>query len=326
MNRIAFIIIFLVLSGVLFAEPGEITLSNSETSNFYYILDPQLGSSSPDGDTFTSLDMTKFTSISPGSSVRIMNLTIGTHHIIGFWGMPGTKEYSAWTLSFSIRDGEAKTFALRQKNLSGVKSANAIEYREIKIDNTYTEWEVYPLLAAFSKFYSPSRFKLQTKDSIREAPLSAAQYWGRGGTSIEKVKGFYGDTSFYLYFETSSRISSGLSIILYLFANRNPENKNYYTIEIVMDDTTGEGKILLWTRDIKEYMVVGKVRSSGFSAEAEVEIARLPEIVQKYLFDYYSFDLAINFFDERQGLHEEFFYTTLFFRDMVNLRDVGKEN
>ncbi|RPJ08932.1 MAG: hypothetical protein EHM28_02950 [Spirochaetaceae bacterium] len=314
MKYTAGVLLFILAASMAFADPGNIILSNSEPSWFYFTIDPDIGATTPNGDKFTSMDMTTFTGIGPGSMIKIDNLKPGTHTIIGFWGTAGTKEFSAWTLMFTIQSGEAKTFNLRAQ----ATTARIIKptFGAVTIDNEYADWKTHMVFAAFSAAFTPAGYMFQTKDLIQDLPLAGSKYWGRGGTSLLQVKAFNDTQSINFYFQTSSRISNGMSIIMYLFADRTPNMKNTFTVEMIVDENTGEGKVILWQRGQEKYTVIGTILCSSFEAEAKIELSKLPALLAASLVSSYSFDLVTNYFDPIKGLHEEFYYTTLFFRDI----------
>jgi len=346
MKRQIFIILFFLSIIYCYAESGVITLSNKENYWFYFCIDPE-GVNEPPTESiefyskvlgFYNEKIIPFLSIPPSTTKNIKGLYEGSHLLLGFWGIPNAEAYPVWNTSFVLKTGESRAFNLyQQSHQQMVKSnktiipENTTEQEEqrigadfIAIDNVYDDWKMLPRLASFSKSFNPITFSRQTKNGIQVLPIEQSSFWGRGGTQIIEVKALLTDEHIYLYFSSHTRFTGGLSVFLYVFEERKKNRNNYYRIELLVDDTSPNGKAVLWQQGKQGFDTIGVLKNSSFYIETRINLKNLPKILLSNLKKSYSFDLVTSFFDNVQGAYEDFFFSTIYFKDIITGQDLNE--
>jgi hypothetical protein len=186
----------------------------------------------------------------------------------------------------------------------------------IDIEKDFTQWQSIPDTATFTRQFNPYYFNKEEKGSMKALPISESVFWGYNGTRVKEVKALMAPASFYFYLSTFAPMSRGLIFFMYLHKGRDAGTENEYTIEIDVNDIEGENDVLLWTFGTDKPSVIGKCKYDTNELQGEVVFARLPEALGKGLVKFYSFDLTTCFFERAKGFYEEFFYTSIWFRDI----------
>lgn len=188
-----------------------------------------------------------------------------------------------------------------------------LEGEPVVIDNDYMDWQAFEPVASFPTGYPPTGFE-QTRSGLRRRrELSASLYWGKGGTGVEQVKLIASETYGYLMLETRDAITPGASYYLYGYDER-AQDRASYTVEIAVTGPDS-GFVFLWLPDRREPVIVGEFVYEPFFLEARLDFSRLPAEVPRSSAGSLSFDFSTAFTGAR--VSEEFFYTTLYARDIV---------
>jgi hypothetical protein len=199
---------------------------------------------------------------------------------------------------------------------------NAQALPPITLDSDYTDWDHVPDTATFTRQFNPYYFNKEVKGTATALPISESVFWGYNGTRIREVKTLRTNTSIYFYLGTIPPVTNGLIYFMYIHKLKEKDMKNEYTIEVSVNETEGTGDILLWTYGVAKPAVIGKCLYDTKVIQGEVTLALLPEILSKKLVDFYSFDLTSCYFDKPKGIYEEFFYTTIGFKDIPTEEDL----
>ncbi|MBN1410041.1 MAG: hypothetical protein JW969_04300 [Spirochaetales bacterium] len=186
---------------------------------------------------------------------------------------------------------------------------------DITINNDYSEWKKVFNLASFSPSYNPVYFNEEKNGVITTLTIDKAQYWAWGGTLLKEFKAVYKGDSICFYISTQNRMARGLIFYFYLYKDRNKGNENTYTLEIPFTDYT-EKKILLWEYGEKATRSAGIFISNGTKLEGRIDINALPPDMADNLTERYSFDLTTCYYEKSTGTYEEFFFTTVYFKDI----------
>jgi len=192
------------------------------------------------------------------------------------------------------------------------------------IDNDYSEWENIPDIARFSSFYNPYYFNKEYNKNSEVQKIENSLYWGYNGTNLRQIKIVFHSPALYFYNSFESPIAEGLIIFLYLYKDRQEEEKNKYTLEFNMHPVTGNGKILLWEKGKNFSSLVGFIAVNPRNLEGSLDINALPGDLQPDFMKEYSFDLTTCYFEKRSGMYEEFFFTTIYCKDIPNLESISE--
>jgi hypothetical protein len=330
LKKIIYILFLCFFCLSLYAETGTVVLVNRRNYWFHYCIDPQGvdGDEDNTAEYLNSLNV-KFYSIGPQSTQKIELVKEGTHYLLGFWGIVSEEQVPVLSKRFVIHNNEIIEFDLESETYQVVKKGPADDIDvvtpvvpgEIVIDNRYNDWEIIPTTALFSSSYSPLYFKKQSLTGVHNVPIKHSVFWGRGGTQINQVKLYIADDYLYIYCSSYSRLTSGLSLYLYLFKTRTAQEKNNYTIELIVDDMADTSKVVLWKRNKEEYQVIGELKNTNFFLEARIEIKKLPVPI-KDIVAAYSLDLTSSYFDNKLKVYEEFYFTTIYGKDIVTKEDL----
>jgi hypothetical protein len=192
----------------------------------------------------------------------------------------------------------------------------------IKIDDDFSDWQSIPDTATFTNRFNPYYFNKEEKGEMKAFPISESVFWGFNGTNIKEVKTLIDPSSVYFYITTFSPFSKGLIYFMYLHKGRQAGTENEYTIEVSVNDVEGSNDILLWTFGNENPSVIGTCRYDTKALEGKIDFAMLPEQLGKALVKFYSLDLTSCFFDKAKGFYEEFFFTSIWFRDIPTEEDL----
>jgi hypothetical protein len=218
-----------------------------------------------------------------------------------------TEDYLTVSRAYTETDDEGRPLTVADGVVGRVLAAEPIV-----IDNDYTDWEPFAANAAFGPAVPPSEVLRTRAGSTAARDLDASLYWPKGGTDVERLKMVSSAGFAYLMIETRSEITRGASYSLYAFEGRERRQASY-TIEIPITDGSS-GFVFLWTPDRDTPRIVGEFTVEPFYLEARVDLSRVPAGVPVAAGGL-SFDFASAFSGAR--VTEEFFYTTLYARDIV---------
>jgi hypothetical protein len=191
----------------------------------------------------------------------------------------------------------------------------------ITIDNVFSDWEDIPPVARFTSYYNPYYYNLELNGFLEVRKIKESFYWKHNGTQLEEVKALMTGDTLYFYFTTQSPIAEGLIIFLYLYKDRDKKETNTYTLELSLNPRSGDGQVFLWEAGKDDAMAVGTVAVSPRALECSLFTGVLPEPLHTDLSKEYSFDLTTCFFEKSTGVYEEFYFTTIFPRDIPTPED-----
>jgi hypothetical protein len=328
-KRIVGLLVFGLFCLSLFAENGTVVLVNRRSYWFYYCIDPQgVDDFTKDATEYLNSEKVTFYAIGPESTRKIDGVKAGTHYLLGFWGISDKEQVPVLSKRFLVNDDEIvefdlanETYQVAVKEPGEEKHPVTVIPGKIVIDNNYDDWKIIPPAAVFTPAFIPQYFNKQSLTGSNYLPIANSLFWGRGGTSINQVKLYRDGDYLYVYISSYSRMTAGLSYYLYLFKSRSRQEQNNYTIEFVVDDMAATGKVILWQKDRKNYQVIGELMDSSFFLEARLEIGKLPAPLDEII-AHYSFDLTSSYYDSRLKVYEEFFFTTLYGKDIVTRQDL----
>ncbi|MBN2533142.1 MAG: hypothetical protein JXB88_09625 [Spirochaetales bacterium] len=207
-----------------------------------------------------------------------------------------------------------------QNNTTGKDELN--DTALITIDSNFKDWEKIPLLVRFSSYYNPYYYNLELNGVMEVCKIQGSFYWRHNGTQLEEIKALSVPTTLYFHFTTQSPIAEGLIIFLYLYKNREKEESNTYTLEFNIHPNSGDGKIYLWEAGKKTIILAGIIAARPRSIECSLNMSTLPEPLYSELMKEYSFDLTTCFFEKSTGMYEEFYFTTIFCKDIPTPEDL----
>ncbi len=187
----------------------------------------------------------------------------------------------------------------------------------ITIDNSYDDWEAVPAVASFTSIFVPPSFTRENLGNDFEIlSLKDSRFWQQGGTQINEVKAVTNDENVYLFISTQSAISANLSCFLYLRGERRRGEENPFTLELIPGHSLNESEVILWQRDRMLPERAGKLSSGSFFLEARINKQVFsPEMIRE-LGSNPSVDLTTCYFDKQNSLYEEFFFTTIYLKDI----------
>lgn len=186
----------------------------------------------------------------------------------------------------------------------------------ITIDNDFTDWEKIPLLARFSSYYNPYYYNLELNGALEVRKIEDSFYWRHNGTQLDLIKALAVPNMLYFYITTQSAIAEGLIIFLYIYKNREQKKVNTYTLELSINPGLQDGEIYLWETGKDAVVHAGSIEVSPKAIECSVNISALPEPLYTELLKEYSFDLTTCFYEKATGMYEEFYFTTIYPKDI----------
>lgn len=196
---------------------------------------------------------------------------------------------------------------------------------KITIDNLYDDWEAVPSLASFTSLFVPPSFTRESLGNDFETlSLKGSRFWQQGGTQLNEVKAVADEENIYLFISTQSAISPNLSCFFYLHGQRRQGEENPFTLELIPAHSLNQGQVILWQRDRRLPERAGKLSSSSFFLEARINKQVFsPEMIRK-LGNNPSIDLTTCYFDKQNSLYEEFFFTTIYLKDIPLLAEITR--
>ena len=189
----------------------------------------------------------------------------------------------------------------------------------ITIDNDFSDWEGIQEIARFYSYYNPYYYNQEVNGNAEQKKIEDSFYWGYNGTRLKEIKAAIESNTLYFYFSTYSPIAEGLILFFYLYQYRDRNTINLYTLEMTIDIDSHSGKIFLWDATREEIIEAGTVAVSPRSLECAIHIDAFPQALQTIFITRYSCDLTTCFYEKSSGLYEEFYFTTIYFKDIPAL-------
>jgi len=205
---------------------------------------------------------------------------------------------------------------------AGGLTAQSPDEISITIDNSYLDWQRLPPSATFSSNYSPVFFNREIGGQARQIRIGESVYWKRGGTLLRQFKSYINETSLYLYIEVNSPFAAETSVYCYPYSQRPKRETNVFTIELVPEQRNRIGGVLLWESGSVTPKVIGSLRSSSINLECIIPLRDLPRDFIDGDIASLSFDLTTSYHEVSSGMYEEFFFTTLYFKDILKKEDI----
>lgn len=184
----------------------------------------------------------------------------------------------------------------------------------IVLDNRYLDWEPVLPLVRFARPRAPGQFILETSDGRESAHIQRALFWRRGGTALDTLKAIAGEKALYLKMSTHNELSSGMSLLLFIYGGSG-ERRARYTIETPV--TGRSGWVLLWTDGVAVPSVVGNYVADTFLLEAQLRYDLLPASVAGLPLQQSFVDVATMF--SGAGRHEEFYHARVYLSSIPGL-------
>lgn len=189
----------------------------------------------------------------------------------------------------------------------------------VVIDNDYVDWDDFAPTAAFSKAGAPTEAGQTRAGVTRTRAVEDSLYWGKGGTVVDAIKLVFSAEYAYAMIESGSSIEQGAAYVLYAYDDRS-RSRPRYTIEIAVTDGAS-GFVFLWTPDRDTPAIVGEFVRESFYLEARLDLSRVPSGLPMDEASL-SFDFSSVYSGAR--VTEEFFYTTVYARDIVYRSPTGR--
>lgn len=175
----------------------------------------------------------------------------------------------------------------------------------IFIDNNFFEWVTIDSLAEFSPEFTPV-INAERKNKIIPIKSADSLYWEENGVNLKTVKANRDRFGLFFYIQSASRIKKGMSLFLYVHADRNINEDADYTIEVPVD--MNEGYVYLWAPDQETPRIVGVYAKSAKSCEFQIYSQDLA-VIEEHVGENYTIDITSSYITKT--LTEEFFYTTI---------------
>ncbi|MFO8065535.1 MAG: hypothetical protein ACQETQ_06015 [Spirochaetota bacterium] len=325
MKRLAVILVMFVFAAPLFSQ--SITIENDEDALFLFeVIDtdsvPAVSRMENILDSQPQRDSLRY--VPPQGVLAEVPAEEG-QSIVGVFVEPGRSKHPLVFISelrddyiTVSRDDLHRDEDRTVQSLAAGPIDTVLNRKPVIIDNDYHDWRDFDAIASFSSGFAPEAVELTRGSRSRERGVSDSFYWGKAGTRVAKLKGLTTGDGAYLMLETREIIAPGVSYYLYAYDGREREGASA-TVEIAVTGGAN-GFVFLWLPGRESPHVVGEFVHDGFYLEARVEFSRLPETVRTALADraaeQISFDFSSAYSGARMG--EEFFYTTLYARDIVD--------
>ena len=192
----------------------------------------------------------------------------------------------------------------------------------VTIDNGYMDWQDIPAMVVFSSTYSPVYFARELDGDVEQFKVERSLYWKKGGTLIREIKSLADGENLNLKIEAYSNFAKEVSIFLYLYPRRDEERLNSFALELITGNGDIPGAVLLWERGRDLPKTAGSLKNGSFLLECSISIAQLPQSLTAGRFEELSFDVATCYHEAASGMYEEFFFTTIYLKDVVRLNDL----
>ena len=204
---------------------------------------------------------------------------------------------------------------------AGSLTAQSPDEISLTIDNSYLDWQRLPPSATFSSNYSPVFFNREIGGQIQQIGIGESVYWKLGGTLMREFKSYINGKNLYLYIEVNSPFATETSVYCYPYSQRTQREANFFTIELVPELRNRIGGVLLWESGSATPKIIGTLRSSSINLECIIPLQDLPKGFIGGDIASLSFDLATSYHEVSSGMYEEFFFTTLYFKDILKRED-----
>ncbi len=184
-----------------------------------------------------------------------------------------------------------------------------------QVDGRILDWLQADDALRFARDFTPRRIRRESSDTSAIIALDDSVYWGRGGTSLDRLRLALDERMFYGMLTAFQEFQEGLSVLMYFYVERSDSARNLYAIEIPV---LGEkGQVLLWTRE-EQAEVVGNFHRGDFVLEFQIHREFLPLEIQQALQGLRdgSFDISTGFTDGE--IYEEFLYGNLPIRNLFS--------
>jgi hypothetical protein len=191
----------------------------------------------------------------------------------------------------------------------------------LTIDNSYYDWQDIPAMATFSGHYNPFYFSRESGGDRQTLGIDRSLYWSRGGSQLREIKGVLADGNLYLSLSSHSPFAEELSVFAYVYDRRETGEPNSYTLELLPARLDGLGFVALWGADGKPRQI-GELVSSSISLECRIPMQELPAGLAEGDVTGLSIDLTTCYHEASSGTYEEFFFTTIYFEDILTPADL----
>jgi len=338
-------------------QPFAVLLNNPEASAFHFVLDPpELAQFDPGSSVFANevydyflespaTGPTLFRTLPPGATLRLKDLPEGTHLLVGFFALPGRRDYPVRVQQLLAGGGMAERFytMYAEPSLfraragrgrlagfsatgapalpapSGTTQEGAVPFASrgelgLLIDNDFADWEAIPVLRSFAD-YSPKTFlREQIGGGRLELPLAQSRFWQKAGTGLFELKIVDNGPNLYLYASTRSAMAEGLSIYLYFRDPRDRIGENRVTVELLPAVGAKAGLAALWVKGHGP-VAAGTLASGVFFLEAALDKATIYGALASgpqagFL------EISSAYHDRSSLSYEEFYYARLALKDL----------
>ena len=265
-----------------------------------------------------------FREMVPGMGVAPLVPMIDDAFLVGVFVYPGRSTYPVAVVPVT---GESGTVVVSRDNALTTEDGTVVTVRPwqiqlsgepIVLDNRYLDWEPVPALARFSRRVEPAEFVLETEHSRTTAPIQDALFWGVGGTRLNTLKAVQSDRAVYLHASTHEQMSTGMSLLFFLYADRGVEAPAI-TFEVPITGTSGW--VLLWQPGEVEPVVVGNYIRDSFMLEAMIRFDRLPGSLPAL--DERNAAVEVSTMFSGSGRHEEFYHSRFYVSSILKSQPVG---
>jgi hypothetical protein len=327
-------------------DPPELTAFDASGSIFPNVLYDYFAEAPAAGEQFAG-----FTELKPGEDRRLDNLSEGKHLLVGFFTIPGQSSFPVRAITLQAggglnernyriysepsliqaRAGRGRIAAYpatpaptspapaapaappaEGRQATAATSAEG-EAPRLRIDNNYEDWEEIPAFISFPADQSLSSFTREQYGADFEVlPITNAQHWRQGGTSLNQIKVVNEEAQIYLYVSTYSVISPNLSIYLYFHSEGDLSRlgaENRFTMELVPARAEEPGLVVLWEKE-RGPELAGELVSGNFFLEARIDKDKLKGMLRVQPRPDF-FDLTTSFFDRQELAYEEFYLTSV---------------
>jgi hypothetical protein len=286
-----------------------------------------------------------FTGIAPGASYYFTGLSDGSHLLMGFFAKRDETEYPVRVLTVQVdkkigtrfysifSDPEliaVKRDAERLAKFNGPPGEQAVAAKTQESAppspakpepgaegpaavETTSAAELEPQeLASYSASFAPAVFTREEGGDFSVKPIAQSKYWERDGTRVKAIYGVREDGAISIEIASDRGFSKEVSYFFYLFGDREMGKENSFTIEIkpVLEERE-KGIALLWEKGKELPMEIGTVKVEDGKCRFSADMGSFPPEAVGALGENVSADFTACYFDEKSGVYEEFFYTTL---------------
>jgi hypothetical protein len=291
-----------------------------------------------------------FTGIAPGASYEFTGLSDGSHLLMGFFAKRDETEYPVRVLTVQVDKKMGTRFysvfsdpellavtrdAERLAKFEGPPGEQAVaakapesappspakpgpsEEGPAAVQTT----ELAPQeLASYSASFAPAVFTREEGGDFSVKPIAQSKYWERDGTRVKAIYGVRDDGTVSIEIASDLGFSKEVSYFFYLFGDRELGKENSFTIEIkpVLEERE-KGIALLWEKGKELPMEIGRVEVEDGKCRFSADMESFPLDAAGALGENVSADFTACYFDEKSGVYEEFFYTTLTLQEIPGI-------